>query len=744
MAQLGWEDLLVVLAYFVIIFAVGIYASFKSKKDTVSGFFLADRSMAFYLVGASMFVSNIGSEHFIGLAGSAASRGIGIAAWEFNALLFIQLLGFIFIPVYISSRSITMPEYMEMRFGGKRIRIYYAVLSLLLYVFTKCSVNLYTGALFIQQSLEWDMYLCIVIQLIIVAILNITGGLTAVIYTDMMQAILMVGGSLAMTIIAFNKIGGLPNLWRAFPLAEPNVTVPGTDCHKVIDSWDQMLKGPMDPDVPWPGFLFGQSPASIWYWCTDQVIVQRLLAAKNLNHAQGGALVAGFLKILPIFMMVFPGMIARVLYPNEVACVDPDICMKVCGSKTSCSNIAYPKLVLGIMPTGAKGLMMSVILAALMSDLDSIFNSASTLFTIDIYQHIRKKAGHFEIMIVSRLFIIVMAGLAIAWVPIVQQAQGGQLFIYIQEIGAYLAPPVAAVFLIGVFWMGCNEKGCFWGLMIGFVAGVIRLILVLVYTGPAFCGDVDTRPKFLSDFHYMYYALILFFLTIIVTIVVSLATKPPSYKQVYRTVFWTRYDVYDKKDLDNDMIEIEYRYLRCLYTLKRREAPVFQLEKVAARIQPPSTETEVYANGRENVAYHKNDDESTSEITTKEPSVDSISKSDSYRHVFKGDSLPEVEVKDKTWRDSKVARFVLKYICGLPDGELSSTSKSFKIELDGLSVEEQMRIEKEKEEEMMEKSVLKAMRQTTTQKWLLWVGLILVLSIAVFAYIFLSVWRWRP
>ncbi|XP_002731879.2 sodium/myo-inositol cotransporter-like, partial [Saccoglossus kowalevskii] len=498
--------------------------------------------MPFYMVGASLFVSNIGSEHFIGLAGSGAAGGIGVGAWEFNAILLLQLLGWVFLPVYIACGIFTMPQYLSKRFGGSRLRVYFAVLSLVLYVFTKLSVDLYTGALFIQQSLGWDLYLSIIVLILITAVLTITGGLAAVIYTDTLQAALMVSGAIALMIIGFVEIGGYDGLVRKYPGAETNLTVPNTTCHETSPNAFVMLRDPTDEEMPWPGFLFGQTPGSIWYWCADQVIVQRALAAKSLSHAQGATLMAGFIKILPLFIMVMPGMISRILYTDQVACVDPDVCYEVCQAYAGCTNIAYPKLVLGLMPNAARGLMMAVMIAALMSDLDSIFNSASTLFTIDVYKRIRKRATVRELMVVGRLFVAVMVVVGICWVPVVKETQGGQVFIYIQEITDYLAPPIAAVFLLAVLWKRCNEKGAFWGLMVALVAGLTRLILTFIYRAPGQCGEEDTRPSILADVQYMYFAILLFWLTTIVAIVVSLATPPLKPDKLHRTTFWTRHD----------------------------------------------------------------------------------------------------------------------------------------------------------------------------------------------------------
>ncbi|XP_072115994.1 sodium/myo-inositol cotransporter-like [Mobula birostris] len=543
-------DLAVVGLYFVVVLCIGFFVMWKSNRSTVSGYFLAGRSMTWLAIGASLFVSNIGSEHFIGLAGSGAASGFAVGAWEFNAMLLLQVLGWVFIPVYIRSGVYTMPQYLSKRYGGNRIKIYFALLSLLLYIFTKLSVDLYAGALFIRASLGWDLYLSIIILIGLTAVLTVTGGLVAVIYTDVLQAVLMIGGALTLMVVGMVKVGGLDELRRRYMLASPNVTaivttfnLSSTNTCRIHPKEDslKMLREPTDEDIPWPGFLLGQTPASVWYWCADQVIVQRVLAAKNISHAKGATLMAGFLKLLPMFIIVIPGMISRILFTDEVVCINPEHCMQVCGSSAGCSNIAYPRLVLGILPVGLRGLMMAVMIAALMSDLDSIFNSASTIFTLDVYKHIRKAASSRELMVVGRLFVIFMVGTSIAWVPIIIEMQGGQMYLYIQEVAGYLTPPVAAVFLLGIFWKRCNEQGAFCGGLVASILGISRLILAFVYHVPE-CDQSDTRPSFIRNIHYMYLAAALFWITIITAVIVSLLTPPPPRDLICTTTFWALKD----------------------------------------------------------------------------------------------------------------------------------------------------------------------------------------------------------
>ncbi|XP_043988122.1 sodium/myo-inositol cotransporter [Gambusia affinis] len=545
-ARMEAADITVVALYFVLVLAIGLLAMWKANRSTVSGYFLAGRSMNWVVIGASLFVSNIGSEHFIGLAGSGAASGFAVGAWEFNALLLLQLLGWVFIPVYIYSGVYTMPAYLSKRFGGNRLKVYFACLSVLLYIFTKLSVDLYAGALFIQESLGWNLYLSILLLISMTALLTITGGLVAVLYTDALQAVLMIGGALTLTIMSLIKVGGLEGVRTKYMQAIPNVTAimaagnytysPSCRIEPKPNSL-QILRGPLDEDIPWPGFILGQTPASIWYWCADQVIVQRVLAAKNITHAKCATLMAGFLKILPMFVIVIPGMISRILFTDEIACIGPEHCMAVCGSQAGCSNIAYPRLVMAVMPVGLRGLMMAVMIAALMSDLDSIFNSASTIFTLDIYQTIRKTALQRELLIVGRMFVVVMVVISIAWVPAIIEMQGGQTYMYIQEVAGYLTPPIAALFLLGVFWKRCNETGAFWGGMTGFMLGAVRLILVFIYRQPR-CDQPDNRPFFIVHIHYMYFAAGLFWISGLVAVVVSLCTSAPDDEQVRTTTVW--------------------------------------------------------------------------------------------------------------------------------------------------------------------------------------------------------------
>ncbi|GFY70040.1 hypothetical protein TNIN_495471 [Trichonephila inaurata madagascariensis] len=509
--ELFWEDAVVIALYFVMVLAVGAWSSFRSKRDSVSGYFLASRSMHWIPVGASLFASNIGSGHFIGLTGSGASSGIGIAGFELNAMFVVLILGWFFVPVYMASGVYTMPEYLRKRFGGQRIRIYLSVLALLLYVFTKISADLYAGAIFINQSVKLDLYGSVLSLLAIAALFTIAGGLSAVMWTDFAQTILMLVGALALSVLSIAKVGGYSDLVKGFGEISVNDSYVGfssnnESCSAVPKNYMSLLRSPTDPQLPGTGMIFGLTISAVWYWCSDQVIVQRALSAKDLSHAKGGCILAGYLKLLPLFLFVLPGMAARILYPS------------------------------------ARGLMISVMLAALMSSLTSIFNSSSTIFTMDIWRRIRKGASETELLIVGRLFVLILVVISIVWIPIIQAAQNSQLFHYIQSVTSFLAPPVCAVYILAIISKRVNEQGAFWGLMVGLAVGLIRFIWEFSYTVPSCASQLpDPRPDIISKVHYLHFGIILFLISCIVTIVVSYATQPIAMMHLPRLLFWNRH-----------------------------------------------------------------------------------------------------------------------------------------------------------------------------------------------------------
>ncbi|KAL4218732.1 hypothetical protein ACF0H5_021320 [Mactra antiquata] len=549
-SKLHVGDIVVIVIYFVFVLAVGLWSS-RKNRGSAGGYFLAGRNMNWIPVGASLFASNIGSLHFIGMVGSGAAAGIAIYLYELNAMYVLMILAYIFLPVYIASGVFTMPEYLKLRFGGKRIQIYLAVLAILVYIFTKISADLYAGAIFIEQSLQWNIYLSIMLLLAVASIFTIAGGLTAVIWTDFIQTIIMVVGALVLMVLAFMEVGGFQGMVDKYPEAETNYSLNSNNtCGAPRADYMHLFRHPLHGDIPWPG-LIGITINSIWYWCSDQVIVQRALAGKSYDHAKAGTILCSYIKILPLFMLVFPGMIARILFTETVGCSDPVKCMEVCGSASGCSNIAYPQLVIHLMPPGARGMMLAVMLSALMSSLTSIFNSSSTIFAMDIWTHIRSKATELELMIVGRLFVVVLVIVSIVWIPVLRHT-GTQLYVYIQEVSSFLQPPICCIFLMAIFWPRLNERGAFFGLVFGMAVGVARFISEYAY-GKTSCGDADSEriPSIIRNFHYLYFSLFLFVVTGLVAMVISLITKPIDKRCLYRLTFWTRHSKEPRLDIDD-------------------------------------------------------------------------------------------------------------------------------------------------------------------------------------------------
>nr|XP_019609793.1 PREDICTED: low affinity sodium-glucose cotransporter isoform X1 [Rhinolophus sinicus] len=547
-------DISVIVVYFVVVMAVGLWAMLKTNRGTVGGFFLAGRDVAWWPMGASLFASNIGSGHFVGLAGTGAASGIATAAFEWNALLLLLVLGWFFVPIYIKAGVMTMPEYLRKRFGGKRLQIYLSVLSLFICVALRISLDIFSGAIFIKLALGLDLYLAIFILLAITAIYTITGGLASVIYTDTLQTIVMLIGSFILMGFAFAEVGGYESFTEKYMNAIPsivegdNLTISSKCYTPQADSF-HIFRDPITGDIPWPGMIVGMTIVAAWYWCTDQVIVQRCLSGKDMSHVKAACIMCGYLKLLPMFLMVMPGMISRILYTDKVACVVPSECVKHCGTEVGCTNYAYPMLVMELMPDGLRGLMLSVMLASLMSSLTSIFNSASTLFTMDLYTKVRKHASERELLIAGRLFIILLIVISILWVPLVQVSQNGQLFHYMESISSYLGPPIAAVFLLAIFCKRVNEQGAFWGLMTGLVIGLIRMIAEFAY-GTGTCLAASDCPKIICGVHYLYFAIILFFVSIMVILGISLLTKPIPDIHLYRLCWTLRNSTEERIDLD--------------------------------------------------------------------------------------------------------------------------------------------------------------------------------------------------
>ena len=491
-------DLLVVAAYLIVVFGIGAY--FFRRARTSRSYFLADRSVGWVAVGASLFATNISSEHFIGLAGSGASTGLAVGHFEWLAVFMVMTLAWVFVPFYLLSGVYTMPEFLERRYGPA-CRWYLTTVSVLAYVFTKISVSLYAGGLVLQQVVGWDFYTSAIVMVIATGIYTIFGGLAAVIYTELLQAIVLLGGAIALTLIGLDRVGGMDGL---------RATLPADFFH--------MIKPPTDPNFPWTGIFLGAPILGIWYWCTDQVIVQRVLGAKSEAHARGGAIFAGLLKILPVFILVLPGLIARALYPD------------IRGDE------AYPTLVLRLLPHGLIGVMVAALMAALMSSLAATFNSASTLITLDIYKKFKPEASEIALVRVGRLVTLAMVALGIAWVPFIRYLSS-EVYIYLQSVQAYVSPPIAAVFLFGVFWPRANRHGAIASLVLGAILGAARFLFELNRTSAWVAGSPLLSQMVAINF--LHFAVIIFGVSAVVLVAVSLATAPETAAKLRGLTFRT-------------------------------------------------------------------------------------------------------------------------------------------------------------------------------------------------------------
>ncbi|XP_012941295.1 sodium/glucose cotransporter 4 [Aplysia californica] len=550
------EDYACIGVYFFLVIAVSLWSTFRPNKDNAAGYFLAGKNMHWFPVGASIFVSNVGAPKFIGLTGTAAASGFAVAIYEWHAVYLLILLAWIFVPVYVASGSFTMPEYLKKRFGGVRLRVYLSLASLFVYVFTRIAAEMYAGAIFIQLLVGWNLYACVGVILAVTAVNTVAGGLAAVLYVDTLQTGILLIGAAIIFGISMTEVGGWTEFITRYGVAASNMTLSNPanhSCGMPRADFQHIWRDPVTGDIPWTGAIFGLTPLGIWNWCNDQMMVQRCLSAKSMGHSKAGAVFAAVLKVTVFFFWVIPGMVSRILFPDEVACSDPVTCDRVCGNEAGCSNIAYPLLVLRKMPPGVRGVMLAAFLSAIMSTLTSVFNSASSMFTMDIWRRFRKRAPQAELMIVGRVCVVVMIATSIVWIPIMQQAQGGQLWNYLQAITSCITPPWCWVFLLAVFWKRATEQGAFWGLMIATACGACRMVLELTYKGP-FCGsnEPDTRPAVLAKVNFLHFAIIISVVTIVSMVVISLLTKPRPPEKLHKVTWWTRHDSEDPVESDSE------------------------------------------------------------------------------------------------------------------------------------------------------------------------------------------------
>lgn len=496
-------DLTIVAVYFAAVLGIGFLFSRRGK--TTTDYFLAGRHVGWIAIGASLFATNISSEHFLGLAGTGSKSGLAVGHFEWLACLIVLLLGWVFTPFYLRSGVFTMPEFLERRYNSAA-RWYLSIVSIVAYVLTKISISLYAGGILLNAVVGWDMYTSAIVIVLVIGLYTVMGGLSAVIYADLVQTFILIGGSVLLTAIGLDRAGG----WDALVAGTPP------------DFWS-MFKPMSDPDFPWTGIVFGALILGIWYWCTDQYIVQRVLSARNLDQAQAGSIFAGFLKILPVFILVLPGIIALKISP-EIA------------GETVTGDRAYAWMVTTLLPSGAKGLVVAGLLAALMSSLSGTFNSTSTLLTIDIFKRMRPGADERTLVRFGRLATAGMVVLGLLWIPFIGLLSNERMYVYLQSVQAYIAPPIAASFLFGIFWKRGTGRGAVAALLTGLVLGTFRFILEVRNKIEPLGNDL---LAYVASVNFLHYAVFLFVVSSAVLIGVSLATRAPDAAKLAQLTFAT-------------------------------------------------------------------------------------------------------------------------------------------------------------------------------------------------------------
>jgi len=490
MQFLGLIDWIFVVIYLLVIAGISVW-SIRKSKETTSDYFLANRNLGWFVIGASILASNVGSEHIVGLAGSAAQSGTVLGHYELHSYI-VLILGWVFVPFYLRSSVYTMPEFLERRFNPQARRLL-TIIQLISYVIAKASVTIFAGALVFNQFLGVDFWTGAIILVVVTGFYTVLGGLHAVMYTEAIQAIVLLLGSLILMVFGLQEVGGWDALMAAVPKEKLNMFPPLSD-----------------PEFPWLGILIASPIVGLWYWCTDQHIVQRCLAARNEREARRGTIFAALLKLLPFFIFLIPGLIAFVLKEQGKIQLD-DV------------NTAFPVMVKSLMPVGLRGVLAGGLLAALMASLASVYNACSTLYTIDIYKKSHPDASEKQLVKVGRIATAVIVLLGMAWIPLMGKVDDG-LYNYLQSVQSYLAPPIAAVFLLGVFFKRLNAQGAYSSMVIGFILGMAKLTLQI------FQDDLtpDSLIHQFATMNFLYFCIYLFIFSIAILVTVSLLTPAPT------------------------------------------------------------------------------------------------------------------------------------------------------------------------------------------------------------------------
>ena len=506
MVELSTLDWLVLAGFFILLLGV-VGMSMRQKEEDTADYFLAGRNASWLVIGASIFASNIGSEHLVGLSGSGAQSGMALAHWELQSWI-ILLLGWVFVPFYWSSKVYTMPEFLERRYNSAS-RTFLSVISLVSYVLTKVAVTVYAGGIAFKTILGIDsiwgidfFWISALGLVIITGIYTVLGGMKAIMWTSVLQTPVLIIGSVVILVVGLDQVGG----W--------------SEVERINDANLHLIRSASDVDFPWPGIIFGSFIIGFWYWCTDQYIVQRVLSAKGIKEARRGTMFAGYLKLLPVFIFLFPGMIAVALKEKGII-------------NYASADQAFPTLVAELLPSGVKGIVIGGLVAALMSSLASLFNSSATLFTIDFYKKFKPESSEKHLLKVGRLATIVIVILGILWIPVMSLI-ADVLYEYLQSVQSLIAPGIAAVFLLGLVSRRITPAAGYAGLVSGFVLGMIRLVML-----PFKDSMANTSFAWIVEMNWLYYCILLFVLVTVIMIVVSMFTKAASEEKLQGLTFRT-------------------------------------------------------------------------------------------------------------------------------------------------------------------------------------------------------------
>jgi SSS family solute:Na+ symporter len=498
--ELAGPDLLMVGLYLVFIVGLGLY--FSKRTETTDDYFLAGRSLTWWLIGFSLLASNVSSSTLIGLSSAAFASGISVYNYEWMAALVLIVFLVFLLPFYLKTRVYTLPEFLERRFDA-RARYYLSALQVLMSIAIDTAAALYAGALVVQIIYpDVALWQSVMVLGVIAGLYTIAGGLKAVVYTDAVQAVLLLVGACLVAVLSFNAIGADWSLIAT--------RVPADDL--------SIIRPASDPTLPWPGLLTGVFLLGFYFWGMNQFMVQRTLGAKNLNHGRWGALFAGLLKLPLIFILVLPGIFARLLYdPADYPALaeNPDL--------------VFPTLMFDLLPVGLRGLIITALLAAIMSSIDSILNAASTLVTMDFVKKLKPGAANHELVVIGRIVTFVFMALAIAWAP--QIVEFPNIWTYLQQMLAYLSPPVVACFVAGVFWKRANAEGAFAALVIGHVAAAVMFLLavsgvIIVQAQALTPAELELAASGTPVIHFLYLAPILLVVSFTALVAFSLLTAP--------------------------------------------------------------------------------------------------------------------------------------------------------------------------------------------------------------------------